>query len=57
VEEHIDVVMHGRPGTAMQAFADQLSDMEIAAVVTYKRNSWGNHTADLVQPATIEALR
>jgi cytochrome c oxidase subunit 2 len=57
VEEHIDVILHGRSGTAMQAFADQLSDTEIAAVVTYKRNSWGNKTADSVQPATIQTLR
>lgn len=57
VEDHIDVVMNGRPGTAMQAFAGQLSDAEIAAVITYKRNSWGNDVGDLVQPAAIKALR
>src|SRR5687768_14276491 len=38
----IDTVLHGRPNTALQAFDKQLSDTEIAAVITYARNSWGN---------------
>jgi cytochrome c oxidase subunit 2 len=49
--------MNGKPGTAMQAFAGQLSDAEIAGVITYKRNSWGNNVGDIVQPAAIKALR
>lgn len=57
IEAHIDVVMNGRPGTAMQAFAPQLSDADIAAVITYERNAWGNDTGDLIQPATIKAMR
>ncbi len=55
--DHINVVMHGRPNTAMAAFASQLSDVDIAAVITYERNSFGNSTGDLVQPAEIKALR
>jgi cytochrome c oxidase subunit 2 len=54
---HLDVVMNGRPNTAMQAFAKQMSDVEIAAVVTFERNSWGNKTGDLVQPAEVHAAR
>ncbi len=57
VEGHIDVVMNGREGTAMLAFGGQLSDAEIAAVITYKRNSWGNNVGDMVQPAAIKTLR
>lgn len=53
VADHIDVVMFGRTGTAMAAFS-QLSDAEIAAVITYQRNSFGNAAGDLVQPATIK---
>jgi cytochrome c oxidase subunit 2 len=34
---HIDRVFNGKPGTAMAAFK-QLSDVEIAAVITYERN-------------------
>ena len=56
VNEHIDVVVHGRPGTAMQAFVKQLSIRQVAAVVTYKRNAWGNDTGDVVQPSQIQAL-
>jgi cytochrome c oxidase subunit 2 len=41
----------------MQGFANQLSDTDIAAVVTYERNSWGNNKGDLVQPMAVKALR
>lgn len=50
---HIDIVVNGKNGTAMQAFANQLSLREIAAVVTYERNAWGNDTGDMVQAADV----
>jgi cytochrome c oxidase subunit 2 len=40
----------------MQAFAAQLNPAEIAAVVTYERNAWGNDVGDLVQPRAVNAL-
>ncbi|ORT51061.1 cytochrome B559 subunit alpha [Vibrio sp. qd031] len=46
---HIDVVVYGAQGTAMQAFENQITAEEIAAVVTYERNAWGNDTGDTVQ--------
>ena len=52
----IDTVLNGRPNTAMQAWARQLSDTEIAAVITYARNSFGNK-ANEVQPAEVKARR
>jgi cytochrome c oxidase subunit II len=52
----IDTVLHGRPNTAMQAFDKQLSDTDIAAVITYARNSWGNKASD-VQPAEVKSRR
>jgi cytochrome c oxidase subunit II len=52
---HIDIVLHGRSGTGMQAFAKQLSLKEIAAVITYERNAWGNNTGDVVQAADVHA--
>ncbi|EGI73802.1 cytochrome c oxidase polypeptide II [Pseudoalteromonas distincta] len=55
IKDHIDVVIHGRPGTAMQAFAKQLSIKQLAAVITYKRNAWGNDTGDVIQPSQIQA--
>lgn len=57
VDGHLDVVLHGRPGTAMQAFGKQLSDLEIAAILTYERNAWGNRAGDVVQPAMVAARR
>jgi cytochrome c oxidase subunit II len=55
-EQPVDVVLNGRPNTAMQSFAKQLNDSEIAAVVTYARNSWGNKAGE-VQPAEVKARR
>lgn len=57
IEKHEDIVLHGKAGTAMQAFGDQLSDSDIAAIITYERNAWGNNTGDLVQPADIKAAK
>ncbi len=57
IAAHIDIVMNGKAGTAMQAFAGQLNDVDIAAVTTYERNAWGNDTGDMVQPAAIKAAR
>lgn len=56
-EAHIEVVMNGRSGTAMQAFGKQLSDTDVAAAVTYERNSWSNKTGDVIQPSEIKAAR
>jgi len=56
-EDHINIVLHGKKGTAMAAFGEQLSDAEIAAVVTYERNAWGNELGDMVQPSEVKALR
>jgi len=54
-EGQIDVMLNGRPNTAMQPFR-QLSNVEIAAVITFTRNSWGNKASD-VQPAEVKARR
>jgi cytochrome c oxidase subunit 2 len=53
---HIDTVLNGRPRTAMAAFSKQLNDTDIAAVITYERNSWSNK-AGMVQPAEVKARR
>nr|WP_240695238.1 cytochrome c oxidase subunit II [Corallincola luteus] len=55
VGAHIDIVIHGKKGTAMQAFAKQLTLKQLAAVITYERNAWGNNTGQLVQPADVDA--
>ena len=57
ISKHIEVIMNGVPGTAMQAFGGQLNDVDMAAVVTYERNAWGNDMGDMAQPADIKAMR
>ncbi|MDT0499731.1 MULTISPECIES: cytochrome c oxidase subunit II [unclassified Halomonas] len=52
-ERHIETVVNGVSGAAMPAFRNTLSPVEIAAVITYERNAWGNETGDVVQPSEI----
>jgi cytochrome c oxidase subunit 2 len=54
---HINVVVNGRAGTAMAAFKTQLNDVDIAAVITFERNSFGNSMGDTVQPSAIKNAR
>ena len=54
---HIDVVVNGVAGTAMQAFGEQLNAVDLAAVITYERNGFGNNAGDMVQPADIAAAK
>ena len=54
---HLNIVMKGKPGTAMQAFGAQLNDADIAAVVTFQRNALGNKMGDVIQPAQAKAAR
>ncbi|KIA81881.1 cytochrome c oxidase subunit II [Chromobacterium amazonense] len=55
---HIEIVLYGgKKNPAMAAWGKQLSDTDIAAVITYERNSWGNHTGQVVQPKEIKAAR
>ena len=55
--DHLDIVLNGKAGTAMQSFKGQLNAAEIAAVVTYERNALGNSVGDMVQPSAITGLR
>jgi len=56
--DNLAIVLNGKTGTAMQAFGKQLSATDLAAVVTYLRNAWGNKASqNLVQPAEIVAAR
>jgi len=50
------VVKSGMP-TAMAAFGKQLNNVELAAVITFTRNNWGNKTGEVIQPADIKARR
>jgi cytochrome c oxidase subunit II len=57
VEGHIDIVMNGKPGTMMAAYGPQLSEVDLAAVITYERNAWGNNKGDMVTPVQIMELK
>jgi len=56
IAAQLDLVLNGKPGTAMQAFGPKLSDAEIAAILTYQRTSWGNDAGE-VQAADVQAAR
>lgn len=55
VNAHIDIVLNGKSGTAMQGYGKQLGLKDLAAIITYERNAWGNNTGDAVQAAQIDA--
>jgi cytochrome c oxidase subunit 2 len=57
ISRHIDLILQGVPGSAMQPYRDQLTDTEIAALVTYERNAWNNNTDDVVQPKDVATVR
>jgi len=53
VAAHIDIVVNGKAGTAMQAYGKQLGLKDLAAIITYERNAWGNNTGDAIQAAQV----
>jgi cytochrome c oxidase subunit 2 len=57
IARHIDIILNGIPGSAMQSYKEQLTDEEIAAIATYERNAWGNNTDDEIQPAEVARVR
>lgn len=50
---HLGIGINGVPGTSMQAFGAQLNDVDMAAVITYQRNAFGNNMGDMVQPIDV----
>jgi len=52
----LQILLNGAANGAMPAWK-QLSDTELAAVITYTKNSWSNKTGKLVQPAEVVAAR
>jgi cytochrome c oxidase subunit 2 len=53
--QHVSIVLKGK--NAMPSWAPTLNDVEIASVITFERNSWGNHTGDILQPKQIADAR
>ena len=57
ISAHIEIVLNGKAGTTMQSFRDQLNSVDLAAVITYERNAFGNNVGDMAQPADVQAAR
>ena len=57
IDEQIKAVVFGRKNTAMAAFGGILSESDIAAAVTYTRNSWGNTAKDAAQPKDVKRIK
>jgi len=63
IADHVDIILNGKAGTAMAAFGGQLDDAQIATVVTYERNAWGNDSQlaegveSIIQPTEVAAYR
>src|SRR5471032_299208 len=52
---HVSIVLKGKG--AMPNWGATLNDVEIASVITYERNTWGNHTGDILQPLQVTDAR
>jgi cytochrome c oxidase subunit 2 len=57
LEDHLQVVLDGREGTAMTGFRGRLEPQDIAAALTYTRNAWREGEGEIVQPSTIIDLK
>lgn len=55
IAEHVSIVLKGKG--AMPNWGATLNDVEIASVITYERNTWGNHTGDILQPLRVADAR
>ena len=53
LDGHLNIGINGVQGTAMQAFGPQMNDVDMAAVITYQRNAFGNNMGDMVQPIDV----
>jgi len=55
IAAHVSIVLNGK--NAMPNWGKTLNDVEIASVITFERNSWGNHTGDILQPRQVADAR
>jgi cytochrome c oxidase subunit 2 len=52
-DDHLNLVINGIAGTAMQAFGRQLDPAQLASVVHYQRHAFGNNVGDISQPQDV----
>jgi cytochrome c oxidase subunit 2 len=55
IAQHVSIVLNGK--NAMPTWGKTLNDVEIASVITFERNAWGNHTGDILQPRQVADAR
>jgi cytochrome c oxidase subunit 2 len=55
IAQHVSIVLKGK--NVMPSWGPTLNDVEIASVITFERNSWGNHTGDILQPKQVADAR
>lgn len=55
IAQHVSIVLNGK--NAMPNWGKTLNDVEIASVITFERNAWGNHTGDILQPRQVADAR
>ena len=54
IDNHINVMVNGVAGNVvMPVFGNQLNNIDLASVITFKRNAWGNNMGDQLQPVDI----
>lgn len=54
MDGHLDMVVNGsKKNPAMRAFGGELSEVDLAAVITYQRNNWDNNMGDSLQPIDV----
>jgi cytochrome c oxidase subunit II len=56
LQDHLQIILDGRDGTAMTGFRDRLQPQDIAAALTYTRNAWSQAEGEVVQPSSIAEL-
>ncbi len=56
IKRHVNIVLLGKQGTAMPAYTN-LTDSELAKIVNYERNAWGNNTGDWLSDKIIQQQR
>jgi len=57
IAQHIDIVLFGKASTTMVAFKNQLSNTEIAAIISYERQQWGNPRTALISTESVSARK
>jgi cytochrome c oxidase subunit 2 len=57
IADHANIVLNGKAGTAMAAYGAQLNPVDLAAVITFERNAFGNNVGDMISPVEILQLQ